>query len=323
MPPRQPRFAGAGPHCGCRPRHQKRGLGLVEDARGIERSQQLQEPVVEQRSALGQGEPRACRPRHGPPAPPRPWSPLTSSSAQALTARPAAVSIVAPPRRSSRPGACVSALEAARQARARSGERLDRLAAASRDGRGRYRGGRAASRRRDRAPDVLEDGIHILEEPGAIERLEAKSDEVLVGWALPQAGSRWTASSRRQSWWHGRRARRQLEAGQQPLQRFQVEPAPQLRAASPTYPVPDRRELAALHAAAALAAVAGGGSLAGTVGRSRGSGGDGVAPSSARAAVSLTLALGLEGVPTFLSDGWVKLRAADSQGQQGQPRRDR
>ena len=128
-------------------------------------------------------------------------------------------------------------LEAARQARARSGERLDRLAARLALAEADIAAGAQHLDDGTGRREVLEDGIHILEEPGAIERLEAKSNEVLVIGRSRRRGR----SGEQQAppeLVDGRRARRQLEAGQQPLQRFQVEPAPQLERQAATYPAP-------------------------------------------------------------------------------------
>ncbi len=79
------------------------------------------------------------------------------------------------------------ALEAARQFRARSGQRLDRLTARLALAEADVAAGAQRLHHRAGCAHVPEDGVHVLQQPRAVECLEPQCDEMLIvgrtsGW---------------------------------------------------------------------------------------------------------------------------------------------
>ena len=96
----------------------------------------------------------------------------------------------------------------------------------------------------------LEHRLHVAQQPGPVESLQAQRHEVLVVRRTCRRRGRRQQHAPPQLM-QSRRARRQLEAGEQLLDRLEVEPAPKLERQARGVGRHDGRQLALLDAAAA------------------------------------------------------------------------
>ena len=297
------------------------GSALSKICAAVDRAQQLQEAVVEQQDARGQcelglgagGEAGEHRQRQ---------LGLDAFLAREIGGEAGGLRVAGD-------GGAVAgqqlrlALQAAGQAGARRRQRRDRLAAGLAPAEPDVAPG--AQRLHDGAgrPVLAQHRLHVGEQPGAVERLQAQRHEVLgVGRACRRRGRRQQHAPPQLM--QRRRARRQLEARQQLLERLEVEPAPQLERQPRGVGRHDGRELAPLDRAAArrgprrrlladrLAARARASARAARRGRLAG----------ARAAFAGALGVRLEGVPALLGGAGGAGQTGDGETQQGPPDRD-
>jgi hypothetical protein len=198
----------------------QRRFGLVEDLGGVDRAQQLQEAVIEQQDACGQRQLRLgtgsearqhCQRQLG----------LDAFLAGQIGSETCSLCIVGG-RRAVAGQQLRLALEAPGQPGARRRQRRDRLAAGIAPAEPDVQAG--AQRLHDGAGRgiLAQHLLHVGEQPGPVEGLQAQREEVLGVGRARRRGRRRQQHAPPQLM-QRRRARRQLEARQQLLERLEVE----------------------------------------------------------------------------------------------------